>query len=67
MANPGWGSAFGKLFDWVPGRKESKEKKIERLKNENVKIQNTKPFDAVTFDRNAATIKQLRSDLEKID
>lgn len=66
----GWGSVFGKLFDWVPGRKESKLTKIDKLLRENAQLQKETPLSAKTAERiirNADTIKRLRSEIARIN
>jgi len=30
----GWGSAVGKIFDWMPGRHENIRNKIDKIKRE---------------------------------
>lgn len=65
----GWGSALGKIFDWIPGRKESKENQIQRLLNESSKLAKEIPLSATSAQRisdNASTIKRLRQELSRI-
>lgn len=66
---PGWGDAIGKIFDWLPGRRESKESEIQRLLKENEKIEKEKPLSSASvsrFERNADRIKQLRAEISRI-
>ena len=66
----GWGNVAGKIFDWLPGRKESKEGKIERLINENAKLANEEPLSDRTVDRiqrNLSDIKRLRAEVSRIE
>ncbi len=65
----GIGSAIGKVLDWLPGRRESKENKIEKLINENARLAQEEPLSARTANRisvNINTIKQLRSEVSRI-
>ena len=66
---PGWGTVFGKIFDFLPSRKETKLNQIERLLRENEQIQK-KPHltvrDADHYQLNIDRIKQLRKELERI-
>lgn len=65
----GWGSAIGKIFDWIPGRREAKESEIARLRNENAKLAQQHPLPANAADRmqrNADRIKQLREQISRI-
>ena len=65
----GWGNVFGKIFDFLPGRRESKQNQIDRLLRENEQIQK-KPHlsvrDAEHYSINTDRIKQLRKEIERI-
>lgn len=41
----GWGDVFGKVFDWIPGRRESYRIQIEQIKREMDTLAKKKPFD----------------------
>jgi len=65
----GWSDVFGKVFQWIPGRKEWKQNKITALEAENAKIQQNHPLsarDANKYASNVDTIKRLRSQIERI-
>lgn len=55
----GWGSAVGKLFDWLPGRRESMVNKIESLKKEMDSVIQKKPFDPARYERLAMQLHDL--------
>lgn len=57
----GWGDFFGKIADWVPGRKESIANRIENLKRKLNEIQNRKPYssrDAIEYGNIAEQLRQ---------
>lgn len=60
----GWGSAIGKIFDWLPGRKESRRNKEAKLRREYEEIlkKDWTPALAVKLEHIA---KQLRIISEK--
>jgi len=65
----GWGNVFGKIFDWLPGRRESKESEIVRLINENAELAKEYPLSingGNRIVRNANRIKQLRAEISRI-
>lgn len=69
MALPGWGTVAGKIAEWFPGKKESKENNIAKLLRENAQLQRESPLTVATAARiesNAARIKQLREELSRI-
>lgn len=57
----GIGKVAGKVADWVPGPQQYRRNKIHDLTDQMVKIQRTKPFDSVKYDK----LRQQRDDLEK--
>ena len=65
----GWGNVFGKIFDWLPGKRESKQNQIDRLLRENEQMQK-KPHlsfrDVEHYQFNVDRIKQLRKEIERI-
>lgn len=66
----GWGDVLSKIFNWIPGRKESKANELERLLNENAEIQQKHPLsfsDVDRLGRNLDRIKLLRSQISKIE
>ncbi|HEY9874594.1 MAG TPA: hypothetical protein V6D12_14235 [Candidatus Obscuribacterales bacterium] len=66
----GWGTFFGKVAEWMPGRREAKQNEIDRLLRENEQLQKQHPLSSRTVDRimrNADRINQLRRALEKIN
>lgn len=65
----GWGNFLGKIAEWFPGRKESKQNQIERLIDENYRLQQEYPMSDRTADRiarNIERIKRLRSEISNI-
>ena len=69
MGLPGWGTAVGKAFSWLPGPRQSKLNQIDKLTRENEKLQkgNFNPSDSAKYVANTDRIKQLRQELERID
>lgn len=70
MAKLSWGTAIGKIFSWIPSKKESKENELERLQRETTQLQGKADFsdsDAVILKRNINRIKQLRSEIKNIE
>lgn len=70
MSKLGWGSVLGKIFSWFQSRKESKENELERLLRETEQLQGKSNFedsDARILRRNIDRIKQLRSEISKIE
>ena len=59
----GWGDAIGKIFDWLPGRKESIRNRIEKTKREMDDLQKQQPWN---FDR-AKRYALLASRLRKLE
>jgi len=57
----GWGSAIGKLFDWLPGRRESMQNKIDAIKKEMYGIQQKRPFDSARYERLADQLRDLEA------
>lgn len=71
---PDWGTAVGaianKVTEWIPSKKESKQNTIDKLVRENAKLQQESPLSASSASRiqsNADRIKQLRSEVQRID
>ena len=65
----GWGQVFGKIAEWLPGRRESKQNEIAKLRNENAKLAKEYPLSvqsANRIERNADRIKQLRAEIDRI-
>lgn len=54
----GIGKVLGKVTEWVPGRRESLNNTIDKIKQEMADVQNKKPFDTVKYER---LCKQLRN------
>lgn len=66
---PGWGDAVGKIFDWLPGKKEAKLNEIAKLQRQNDEYQKEIPMSAVTSGKyilNADRIKRLHEELARI-
>ncbi len=69
MGWDGIGTLIGKVSEWLPGRRESKEGKIERLIDENAKLAQEYPLSAKAADRigsNLDRIKRLREEIARI-
>lgn len=69
MGWDGIGTLIGKVADWLPGRKESKENRIAKLQKENDELQKEKPLSvksALRMDSNTALIKRLRDEIARI-
>jgi hypothetical protein len=71
---PDWGTAvgaiFNKLTEWIPSKRESKQNTIDRLVRENEQLQSKATVsidDLMLIGRNADRIKQLRSEIQRID
>ena len=61
----GWGSTIGKIFDWIPGRKESRRNKIEKIKREIYEIQNKHNFsvnDSRKLESLASKLREYESE-----
>lgn len=56
----GWGTAIGKIFDWIPGRKENLRNKIDNVKREMAGLSKKKPFLLVDADDYAKLADKLR-------
>lgn len=70
MALPGWGTVAGKLASWFPNPKQHKLNQIDKLVRENVELQKRNPFtpsDSARYGLNADRIKQLRTEVARID
>lgn len=66
---PGLGDVVGKVFDWLPGRKEAKENSIAKLLRENAELQKQHPLSSTNAGRiadNADRIKRLREEISRI-
>lgn len=61
---PGWGDVFGKIFDWLPGRKESMLNRIRAIKEEMHAIQ-TKPGKLTAND--AVKLVRLANELSLLE
>ena len=57
----GWGSAIGKLFDWLPGRRESLQNKIDTIKREMAHVQQTRPFNSNKYERLAEQLQLVEA------
>ena len=60
----GWGSAVGRIFDWLPGRRESYRNKIDKIKREMDAIQSKNDFsnaDADKYIKLAGKLQNLES------
>jgi hypothetical protein len=55
----GWGDVFGKVFDWIPGRKETRANRIEKLEREQDELQK-KPATPDNIKRMGVIADQLR-------
>lgn len=51
MGWEGIGSLLGKISNWIPNRREAMQNKIDKIKEELKNVSETKPFDAVRYDR----------------
>lgn len=56
----GIGKVAGKVADWVPSPQQYRRNKIRELTNQMFKIQNTKPFNGVLYDK-------LRTQRDKLE
>jgi len=56
----GWGDIIGKVFDWIPGRREHYRNKIEEIKREMDKLAN-KGLTGSRSDKYERLSKQLRT------
>lgn len=59
MANLGWGSAVGKIFDWIPKKRESLQNRIDATKKEMENVINKTPFDSVHYCKLADKLRLL--------
>jgi hypothetical protein len=57
----GWGSAIGKVLDWLPGRRESLNNRIDKVKQEMSDVVNRKPFDNPRYIRLANELSKLEA------
>lgn len=65
----GIGAVVGKIANWIPGRRESYQNEIERLKNENAKLASEVPLSSRSAGKltaNLDRIKQLRSKADRV-
>jgi len=60
----GWGTIIGKIFDWIPGRKESMLNRIKSIKEEMHELQTKKgkvlARDIVTLERLSRELSVLQ-------
>lgn len=56
----GWGTFFGKIADWIPGRAESRRNRIIRIKKELDEILKHSPFTTRDADAYMYLSEQLR-------
>jgi len=62
----GWGSAIGKIFSWVPSKRQVQQEKINKLKREINELQNRKSYDGVTATLYVARVAELFEAEEKL-
>lgn len=74
MKLPDWGTAVGavvnKVTQWIPSPKQAKLNAIDKLENENVRIQQKvapTDDDLRKYAANADRVKLLRKELERLD
>jgi len=60
----GWGDVIGKIFDWIPNRREHYRNKIEDIKNEMDRLQK-EGLTGKRADKFIALAKLLRNLREK--
>lgn len=56
----GWGDAIGKIFDWLPGRRESIRTRIDKTKRDMDELQKQKPWNFALAKRYALLASRLR-------
>jgi hypothetical protein len=61
----GWGEAIGKIFDWIPGRRETYRNQIENVKREIYVLQSKRPFTDADSDKYVKLASKLRQLEEK--
>ena len=55
-----WGDIIGKIFDWIPGRREHYRNQIENIKRELYELQDRKPFTSDDSDKYVKLASKLR-------
>lgn len=54
----GVAAVLEKVCDWIPGKRESLQNKIDKIKKEMYEVQNTRPFNAVKYERLADRLRE---------
>ena len=62
-----WGKVFGKVADWVPGRKEYRRSKIQVLRKKISELQKKKcftPDDSAKYVKYTARLRKIQQQIE---
>lgn len=57
----GWGTFFGKLADWIPGKRESIQNQIAKTKEDMADVINKVPFDSAKYQLLANKLSKLEA------